>query len=642
MTAYKWVVLSNTTLGALMASINGTIILISLPVIFSGLGINPFVGSNFTLLIWILLGYGVLTATLLVTVGRLSDMYGRTRLYNLGFAIFSVGSVLLFLTPSTGALGGWEMVSFRMVQAVGAAFLFANSPALLTDAFSPSERGLALGINQVAAIGGSVIGLVLGGLLAGVPTFHLDGFEVPAWRTIFLVSVPFGVFGTVWAYLRLKEIATIRKGQKLDLAGNLTFGAGLTVLLVAVTYGLLPYGNQAMGWSDPWVWGGVIGGLALLGIFLVVETRVSDPMFHLGLFRIRAFAAANIAALLGSIARGGMMFMMIMWFQGIWLPLHGYTFAETPFWAGIYMLPMMGGFLLMGPMSGWLSDRYGAKHLASGGMGLGAATFFAMMALPYNFPYWEMGLLLFLQGCGMGLFASPNRAAIMNAVPAEQRGAASGMATTLQNSGMQLSLAMFFTIVILGISHGLSASVGSALAGAGVPGPDQSVLASVLSGNPTGAIFGAFLGINPMGVLLQQMGPMLPVQIPGSVAATLTSKGFFPTAIAPAFLEGVRESLAVAGTLTAAGALVSLMRGERFVHGEEDDPKTGPRGSRSRSSTQHGGRNGSVGGKEMTPEEDAREEDGSTPSTVDADAGSDRPASDVDAPETATRSRSSR
>ncbi len=642
MTAYKWVVLSNTTLGALMASINGTIILISLPVIFTGLGINPFVGSNFTLLIWILLGYGVLTATLLVTVGRLSDMYGRTRLYNLGFAIFSVGSVLLFLTPSTGAIGGWEMVSFRMVQAVGAAFLFANSPALLTDAFSPSERGLALGINQVAAIGGSVIGLVLGGLLAGVPTFHLDGFAVPAWRTIFLVSVPFGVFGTVWAYLRLKEIATIRKGQKLDLAGNLTFGAGLTVLLVAVTYGLLPYGNQAMGWSDPWVWGGVVGGLALLGVFLFIETHVSDPMFHLGLFRIRAFAAANIAALLGSIARGGMMFMMIMWFQGIWLPLHGFTFAETPFWAGIYMLPMMGGFLLMGPMSGWLSDRYGAKHLASGGMALGAATFFAMMTLPYNFPYWEMGLLLFLQGCGMGLFASPNRAAIMNAVPAEQRGAASGMATTLQNSGMQLSLAMFFTIVILGISHGLSASVGSALAGAGVPGPDQPVLATVLSGNPTGAIFGAFLGINPMGVLLQQMGPMLPVPIPGSVAATLTSKGFFPTAIAPAFLEGVRESLAVAGTLTAAGALVSLMRGERFVHGEEDGPKAGPRGSRSRSSTQHGGRKGSVDGNEETPEEAAREEDGSTPSRVDADAGSDPPASDVDAPESATRSRSNR
>jgi MFS family permease len=569
MVQYKWLVLSNTTLGALMASINGTITLISLPVIFNGLGIDPFVGSNFTLLIWVLLGYGVVTATMLVTVGRLSDMYGRARLYNLGFAIFSGGSILLFLTPNLGTIGGWEIVSFRLVQGLGAAFLLANSPALLTDAFPSNERGLALGINQVAAIGGSVIGLILGGLLAGAPTFHLAGFAVPSWRTIFLASVPVGVFGTVWAYMQLREIATIRKGQRLDILGNVTFGGGLTILLVAITYGLMPYGGQAMGWSSPWVWAGVVGGLVLLVVFLFVETRVADPMFHLGLFRIRAFAAANLASFLASIARGGMMFMMIMWFQGIWLPLHGYSFSQTPFWAGIYMLPMMGGFLLMGPISGWLSDTHGARHLASVGLAIGAATFFAMLTLPYDFAYWQMGLLLFIQGCGMGMFAAPNRAAIMNAVPADQRGAASGMATTLQNSGMQLSMAMFFTIVILGISHGLPSSVGSALAGAGVPGPDQPILGSVLSNNPTGAIFGAFLGINPMGVLLTQLGPHLPVPIPGAVAQALTAKQFFPRAIAPAFLEGVRESLAIAGVMTAAAAVVSAFRGERYVHGEE-------------------------------------------------------------------------
>jgi MFS family permease len=568
MTAYKWLVLSNTTLGALMASINGTITLISLPVIFRGLGINPFVGSNFTLLIWILLGYGVVTATLLVSVGRLSDMYGRTRLYNLGFAIFSVGSVILFLTPNTGSLGGWEIVSFRLVQAVGAAFLFANSPALLTDAFASNERGLALGVNQVAAIGGSVVGLVLGGVLAGVPTFHLAGFAVPAWRTIFLASVPVGVFGTLWAYLQLREIATIRRGQRVDLVGNVTFGAGLTMILVAITYGLLPYGGRPMGWSSPWVWTGLGVGLALLVVFLWVETWVPDPMFHLGLFRIRAFAAANAAAFLASIARGGMMFMMIMWFQGIWLPLHGYTYSETPFWAGIYMLPMMGGFLLLGPLSGWLSDKYGARHLASAGLALGAVSFVALLTLSYDFPYWQMGFLLFLQGCGMGMFASPNRAAIMNAVPAEQRGAASGMATTLQNSGMQLSLAMFFTVVILGISSGLASSVGGALAGAGVPLADQSILSGVISSNPTGAIFGAFLGINPMQVLLSQPSLHLPVPLSASVVQTLASKEFFPRAIAPAFLDGVRQSLAIAGGLTVVAAIVSAFRGERYVHGE--------------------------------------------------------------------------
>ncbi len=570
---YKWTVLSNTTLGGLMASINGTITLISLPVIFNGLGINPFTPSNFTLLIWVLLGYGVVTATLLVTVGRLSDMWGRARLYNLGFAVFSAGSVLLFLTPSAGVLGGWEIVSFRLVQAVGAAFLFANSPALLTDAFSPRERGLALGINQVAFIGGSVVGLVLGGVLAGAPTFALAGHAVPAWRTIFLVSVPVGLFGTVWAYFRLHEVATIRKGQRLDLVGNLTFAAGLTVLLISITYGLLPYAGQPMGWSSPWVWTGTAVGLALLGVFLYVEARVVDPMFDLSLFRVRAFAVGNAAAFAGSVARGGMMFMMIMWFQGIWLPLHGYSFSQTPFWAGIYMLPMLGGFFVAGPLSGRLSDRHGAKYLATAGMGLGAATFFAMTLLPYDFVYWQMGALLFLQGCGMGMFASPNQAAIMNAVPAERRGAAAGMATTLQNTGQQFSLALFFTIVIVGIAGGLSSSVSGALAVAGVPALDLPVLSHALSSDPTGAIFGAFLGINPMGVVLAQLGPHLPTPIPASVAQILLSKPFFPTAIAPAFLDGVREALLVAGILTLVATGISLMRGERYVHEERVSAK---------------------------------------------------------------------
>ena len=579
MVQYKWVVLSNTTLGALMASINGTITLISLPVIFNGLGINPFVGSNFTLLIWVLLGYGVVTATMLVTVGRLSDMYGRARLYEprVRDLLGGVDPAVPHPQPRNGGGLGNRGVPTRPGARRG--LPLRELAALLTDAFPANQRGLALGINQVAAIGGSVIGLILGGVLAGVPTFHLAAFSVPAWRTIFLASVPVGVFGTAWAYLQLHEVATIRKGQRLDLLGNLTFGGGLTILLVGITYGLLPYNGQAMGWSSPWVWGALGVGLALLIAFLFVETRVADPMFHLGLFRNRAFAAANIASFLASIARGGMMFMMIMWFQGIWLPLHGYTFSQTPFWAGIYMLPLMGGFLVMGPLSGWLSDTHGAKHLASGGLALGAVTFFAMMTLPYNFPYWQMGVLLFLQGCGMGLFASPNRAAVMNAVP-DQRGAAAGMATTLQNAGMQLSMAMFFTVVILGISHGLASSVGGALASAEFRAPTNRSSAGSLPGNPSGAIFGAFLGVNPMGVILAQLGPHLPIPISASVTATLTAKEFFPAAIAPAFLEGVRESLAIAGGMTLVAAVVSALRGERYVHEDSlegaKDPRGGP------------------------------------------------------------------
>ena len=562
---YKWTVLSNTTLGALMASINGTIILISLPVIFRGLDINPFAPGNFTLLIWVLLGYGIVTATLLVTVGRISDMWGRARMYNLGFAVFAAGSVLLFLIPSSGTLGGWELVGFRVVQGVGGAFLFANSAALITDAFPHSERGKALGINQVAAIGGSVIGLVLGGVLAGIGDLHLGALVIPTWRVIFLASVPVAVVGTAWAYLKLHDIGTIRTGQRIDYLGNTTFGVGLTLLLVAVTYGLLPYGNQSMGWSSPWVWAGVAAGLALLVAFLVIEMRVRDPMFRLELFRIRAFSAGNFASLLGSIARGGVMFMLIIWFQGIWLPLHGYSFAQTPFWAGIYMLPMMGGFVLMGPLSGWLSDRFGARYLASAGMALTSLTFVLFLFLPYNFAYWEMGVLLFLQGCGMGMFAAPNTAAIMNAVPAEHRGAASGMRATLQNAGMQLSLAVFFTIVLVELASGLSGSVSGALASAGVTGAPASALSGMVSANPTGALFGAFLGINPMSVYLPYLPAALQQQI-ASVTPTLMSRQFFPNAVAPAFLQGMDAAFEISAVLTGVAAVVSMMRGDRYIH----------------------------------------------------------------------------
>jgi len=559
---YKWTVLSNTTLGALMASINGTIILISLPVIFNGLNVNPFAPGNITLLIWLLLGYGVVTATLLVTFGRISDMWGRARMYNLGFAIFAVGSLMLFLVPNTGTTGAWELVGFRIVQGVGGAFLFANSAALITDAFPHSERGKALGINQVAAIGGSVVGLVLGGLLAGVGDVHVGSLVLPGWRVIFLASVPFSVGGTVWAYLKLHDVGKIRRGQRIDYLGNATFGVGLTVLLVAVTYGLLPYGGQSMGWSSPWVWSGIGVGLALLVAFLFIETRVLEPMFRLELFRIRAFAAGNLAGLLGSIARGGVMFMLIIWFQGIWLPLHGYSFAETPFWAGIYMMPMLAGFVVMGPLSGWLSDRFGARYLASAGMGISAATFVVLLYLSYNFPYWQMGSLLFVQGCGMGMFAAPNTAAIMNAVPPEHRGAASGMRATLQNAGMQVSMAFFFTIVLVGLANGLPGSVSSALSAHGVTGPNATALSNLVASNPTGALFGAFLGKNPMSLYIAQFPP----GTFGSATTVLESKTFFPNAVAPAFLNGIDLAFLISAILTAIAAGVSLMRGERYVH----------------------------------------------------------------------------
>ena len=574
---YKWTVLSNTTLGGLLASIDGTIVLISLPVIFRGIGVDPFLPGSFPILIWLLLGYGVVTATLLVTFGRLSDMWGRARMYNLGFAVFSTGSVLLFVEPWTGATGAWALVGFRLIQAVGAAFLFANSAALLTDAFPPEERGKAMGVNQIAFIGGSMIGLVAGGILAGIPDLHIGPWVLPTWRLIFLVSVPVGVVGTIWAYARLREISIRRTNQKIDYLGNATFALGLTLLLVGVTYGLLPYGGHSMGWSNPWVVGSLGAGGALLASFLYIETKVPDPMFRLSFFRNRSFAAGNSASFLGSVARGGVMLVLVVWFQGIWLPLHGYSFAETPLWAGVMMMPMIVGFLVAGPVSGWLSDRRGPRTLATIGMAMGSATFFALALLPIDFPYWEMGVLLFVQGAGMGMFAAPNAAAVMNSVPPENRGAASGMLATLQNAGQQVSMAIFFTIIIVGLSAGLTGSVGGALTAAQVGSPDNGILTSVVAGNPTGALFGAFLGENPMGILLEGASSV-PGWVPLSpaVTQTLTAPHFFAVAISAAFKSALSEAFVFAGCITGLSALISAFRGERFVYGQAA-PGTKPR-----------------------------------------------------------------
>jgi MFS family permease len=575
---YKWTVLSNTTLGTLLATIDGSILLISLPVIFRGLGVDPFLPSNFPLLIWILLGYGIVTATLLVTFGRLSDMWGRARMYNLGFAVFAVGSLLLFLTPNLGVTGAREIVVFRLVQGVGAAFLFSNSAALITDAFPQEERGRALGINMVDATGGSVAGLVLGGVLAGIPDVRLGPLLLPTWRTIFLVSVPVSIFGAIWAYFKLEETATLRAGQRIDWIGNVTFAAGLTVLLVATTFGLLPYGGHAMGWSDPWVWGGLLVGVALLVAFVCLETRVADPMFRLDLFRVRAFAAGNAAGFCGSLSRGGLMFMLTIWLQGIWLPLHGIPYDQTPFYAGLCVLPMMVGFALMGPLSGWLSDKFGARYLASAGVAIAGLSLLGLLTLPYDFSFPLFAALLFVNGCGMGMFASPNAAAIMNSVPPENRGVASGMRATLQNVGQQLSLALFFTIVIVGVASGLAGSVATHLTAAHVEPTDASILSQFVASNPTGAIFGAFLGENPMGALLKTLDATRPpgwTPLPADVATQLTSKTFFPTAVAPSFLRGIDAALLVACLLTLAAVVASLLRGKRFVYGEKEKlPRT--------------------------------------------------------------------
>ncbi|HZW55455.1 MAG TPA: MFS transporter [Nitrososphaerales archaeon] len=542
---YKWVALSNTTVGVLMASLDGTIVLISLPAIFRGIQINPL--DSFQYLLWILFGYSVVTSTLLVTFGRISDMFGRVRLYNLGFLIFTVGSLLCYITPSTGDLGAIELISFRLVQGVGAAFLFSNSAAIITDAFPENERGQALGINMVAVLAGSVIGLVGGGVLA---TFD--------WRYVFLVSVPVGVFGTVWSYSRLKEVGTIRKNQSIDLWGNLTFGVGLTLVLVGVTYGLMPYGSLPMGWSDPWVLASLGLGGALLVAFPFVEARVKDPMFRLELFKNRVFSAGNFAGWLASIGRGGVQLMLIILLQGIWLPLHGYSYESTPFWSGIYIVPMLIGFVIMGPLSGRFSDRHGARLLATLGMVITVAMFIALSLLPYNFSFLPFAAILFVMGLAGGMFASPNTASIMNSAPPQHRGVASGMRATLQNIGQTISLAIFFTIVLVALSSSLPGALSSAVTQAGAP-----QLAPVFKQiPPTGALFAAFLGYNPVGSILASLPAPLVNTIPQSTQAYLTSNTFFPNAIAPAFMSALQEAFVIGAVLAAIAAVASALRGK--------------------------------------------------------------------------------
>lgn len=551
---YKWIALSNTTLGVLMATINSSILLIAMPAIFTGIGINPLAPGETNYFLWLLLGYMVVTATLLVTFGRISDIFGRVRLYNLGFAIFTLGSILLFLTPSRGDAGALEMVIFRLIQGVGGGFLFANSTAILTDAFPSHQRGMAMGINQVAAIVGSLAGLILGGILAAIN-----------WRMVFLVSVPIGIFGTVWAYLKLRETATTRGGQRIDWPGNLTFAIGLTVLLLGITYGIEPYGNSPMGWGNPAVIAAIIVGVLLLLLFIWIELHSSHLMFRLELFRIRMFSFGNLSVFLASLAQGGLQFMIVIWLQGIWLPLHGYSFEETPLWAGIYMIPLMIGFIVMGPISGLLSDRLGSRFFSTAGMVLMAVGFLGLTLLPANFSYAAFAPLLLLLGIGQGMFAAPNTTAIMNSVPPEHRGVASGMRATFQNAASLLSIGVFFSIVTAGLASALPSSLFSGLSQAGLPAPLATAISHL---PPTAALFAAFLGYNPMGSLLP---PAAIHALPSANQATLLGKEFFPHLIASPFMVGLHAVFYIAAGMCVIAAVTSYFRGKRYIHGLDED-----------------------------------------------------------------------
>ncbi|HMK63086.1 MAG TPA: MFS transporter [Acidimicrobiales bacterium] len=543
---YRRTVLANTTAATFMSVLDGSIVLIALPAIFRGIQLDPLAPGNIAYLLWMIMGYRLVQAVFVVGLGRLGDMYGRVRIYNAGFAVFTVASVLLSFDPFRGAPAATWLIGWRFLQAIGGSMLMANSAAIITDAFPEDRRGFALGVNQVAGLTGQFIGLVAGGLLAAWD-----------WRAIFWVNVPVGIFGTWWAYRRLRDVRT-PSGGRMDWWGNATFALGLGAVLFAITIGIQPYHGQSMGWTSPQVLALMGAGLLLLVAFAIIETKVAEPMFKLGLFRIRAFAAGNVASFAARLGQGGLQFMLVIWLQGIWLPLHGYNFSATPLWAGIFLLPLTAGFLVSGPLSGHLSDRFGARGFATAGMVLFGASFLGMLALPVDFDYLEFAVLITLNGVGIGMFSAPNTSSMMSAVPAEERGAASGMRATFQNSGTALSIGVFFSLMITGLASSLPAALSGGLERQGVP---SAVAHHVATLPPVASLFAAVLGVNPVQHLLAAAHAL--DTLPASARRVVTGRQFFPQLISAPFERGLTVVLIVSAGLAFAAAVASAARGGR-------------------------------------------------------------------------------
>jgi MFS family permease len=543
---YKWVVLTNTTAAVFMSALDGSIVIISLPAIFRGIHLDPLAPSNIGYLLWMIMGYRLVQSVLVVSLGRLGDMFGRVRVYNSGFTVFTFASIMLSFDPFIGGHAAMWLIGWRVLQATGGSMLTANSAAILTDAFPAERRGFALGFNQVAALAGSFIGLVAGGLLAAWD-----------WRAVFWVNVPVGIFGTIWAYRKLREPSTASHHPgRIDWWGNLTFAGGLSAILVAITMGLQPHGGHATGWQNPVVHVVLAAGVLALIAFVVIESRISEPMIRLSLFRNRAFAAGNAATLAFSLAQGGLQFMLIIWLQGIWLPLHGYDYVDTPLWAGIFLLPLTAGFLVSGPLSGTLSDRFGSRGIATAGMTLFGATFIGLLLLPIDFPYWAFALLIAANGIGSGMFSAPNTSSIMSSVPADQRGVASGMRATFQNSGTALSIGVFFSLMVAGLSSRLPEAMSSGLIQQGIA-PDVAHQVGALP--PVATLFSAVLGVNPLEHLLAPTGALATIPVANQQA--ITGREFFPHLISAPFEHGLAIVFIASAILAALAALASLMRG---------------------------------------------------------------------------------
>ena len=394
-----------------MASLDRNIVIIALPSIANELH------TSLITLVWIAIGYWVITASMLLTFGRLADMFGRVKLYNLGFALFTIGSGLCCVSQT-----GEQLIVFRIIQAFGAAFIFSNSSAILSDSFPESERGKALGINQISIVVGSVMGLVIGGALT----------SYFGWRSIFWINIPIGIFATVWAFSKLKELGTIKK-EKIDWLGNLLFAGGLIVLLVGITFGsfhLLNIFETILL---------ILAGFSLLILFYKYEKKVSFPMMDLTLFRLRLFTSSNIAIFFNSLARGAFTFVMVFYLQGP-------TMLLSPLDSGIYLIPVSLALAIVAPITGWFFDKYRSQIISQAGLIVSAVGFVLLTTMGSTISYVDAILPLALIGAGMGIFTSPNRATIMNSVPSNRRGVAAGIGPTLVMTGSAFSIGLVFLI----------------------------------------------------------------------------------------------------------------------------------------------------------------------------------------------------
>ena len=423
---YEWVALSVTTVGALLASIQGSALTIALPNILTGLN------AGFLTIMWVLLAYLLITTALVPVVGRLADIFGRKKLYNAGFAVFTLGSLLGGLAQPQ--FNGWDLVLFRAIQGIGGALLFTNSAAIVTDAFRHGRVGLGLGVNQIAAAAGFLLGPVVGGLLTSF-----------SWRWIFLVNVPLGIFGTIWGILRLREPVKLPTKQSFDWPGSISFTLGLGSLLAGLS--MLAFPALPM----PAVYGLFVFAAIALITFFFVETHTAQPMLDLRLFRDRLFAFAAFAGALNGVARGAVLFVLIFFLQG--------PYGQDPLTAGIMMAPFGAAFMLVGPISGYFSDRYGSRVLSTAGLLTSAVALLALSTVTSTTPYPLIAVYMALMGGGSGLFGSPNTNAIMSSVPSYQRGMAAGVNAMLGNTGQMLSIAIAFPLVLSRIPQDLMMKV---------------------------------------------------------------------------------------------------------------------------------------------------------------------------------------